>query len=95
MLSVVRMQSSSLTTSKLVHVNESNKPNEQNIVAAAFASLKEINDTKSKSSSFYIINNKIDNATTVKELLEICNTGIISKQHALKVNYFYYNLYYI
>lgn len=95
MLSIVRMQSSNITTTKLIHANESNKPNEQSIVAAAFASLKEIDDAKTKHSSFYVINNKIDNATTVNELLAISEMGIISKQHALKVNYCYDNLYYI
>jgi len=87
-MSVVRMQSSNITTTKLVCLNESNKPNEHNIVAAAFASLKEIDETKSKNSSFYIINNKIDNATSVKELLAISEMELISKQHALKVNIF-------
>lgn len=88
MMSVVRMQSSNLTTTKLVFLDEpkiSNKSTEHNIVAAAFASLKEIDDAKSKKSSFYIINNKIDNATTVNEILAISEIGSISKQHALKV----------
>lgn len=85
-LSIVRMQSSSITTAKLINVEKSNKPNEHNIVAAAFKSLKEIDDAKSKSSSFYIINNKIDNATTVEEILAVSEIGLISKQHALKVN---------
>jgi len=86
LMSVVRMQSSNITTTKLVCSNESNKPNEHSIVAAAFASLKEIDEAKSKNSSFYIINNKIDNATSVEELLAISEIELISKQHALKVN---------
>lgn len=90
MMSVVRMQSSSLTTTKLLVLDESkstNKPLEHNIVAAAFASLKEIDDAKSKNSSFYIINNKIDNATTIDEILAIAEIAFITKQHALKVNF--------
>jgi len=84
-MSVVRMQSSNVTTSKVVPLKEENKPNEQHsIVAAAFASLKEIDEAKSKNSSFYIINNKIDNATSVEELLAISEMELISKQHALK-----------
>lgn len=89
MMSVIRMQSSSLTTTKLVFPDESklsNKSSEHNIVAAAFASLKEIDDAKSKISSLYIINNKIDNATTVNEILTISEMSSFSKQHALKVN---------
>jgi len=78
------MQSSSITTAKQVHVEKSNKPNEHNIVAAAFESLKDIDNAKSKNSSYYIINNKIDNATTVEELLAISELGLITKQHALK-----------
>lgn len=92
MMSAVRMQHSSVTSNKLVGLNEEkaipNKSNNNNIVAAAFASLKEIDDAKTKSSSFYIINNKIDNATTVEELLVISEMTVISKQHALKVNTF-------
>lgn len=90
MMSIIRMQSSSITTPNVVRLDESktaNKANEpNNIVAAAFASLKDIDIAKSKNSSFHIINNKIDNATTVEELLSICNMGYITKQHALKVN---------
>lgn len=87
LMSIVRMQSSNVTTPKVVPLKESNKPNEQHsIVAAAFASLKEIDETKSKNASFYIINNKIDNATSVDELLAISEAELISKQHALKVN---------
>lgn len=86
MMPVVRMQSSSITTSKLVHHEESKSSN--SIVAAAFASLKEIDKVKSKNSSYHIINNKIDNATTVEELLSISEMEHISKQHALKVNVF-------
>jgi len=82
------MQSSSITTVKQVHVEKSNKPNEHNIVAAAFESLKDIDNAKSKNSSYYIINNKIDNAATVEELLAISELGLITKQHALKVNYY-------
>ncbi|XP_001950421.2 FAST kinase domain-containing protein 4 [Acyrthosiphon pisum] len=81
-MSVVRMQSSSITTTKQVRLNESKVPN--NIVAAAFESLKEIDNAKSKKSSFYIINNTIDNATTVEEILAISEIGLVSKQHALK-----------
>lgn len=86
LLSIVRMQSSSITTAKLVHLEKSNKSNEHNIVAAAFESLKEIDNAKSKKSAFYIINNKIDNATTVEEILSVTDAGLVSKQHALKVN---------
>lgn len=87
MMSVVRMQSSSITTTKIIHHEESKTSN--SIVAAAFASLKEIDKAKSKNSSYLIINNKIDNATTVEELLSISEMDQISKQHALKVNVFY------
>lgn len=83
-MSVVRMQSSSITTTKLLRLDESKANN--NIVAAAFESLKEIDNVKSKKSSFYIINNTIDNATTVEEILAISEIGLVSKQHALKVN---------
>lgn len=90
MMSIVRMQSSSTTTPKLVRVEEiktSNKPNEpNNIVAAAFASLKNLDTAKSKNASFFIINNKIDNATSVEELLAVSDMGFITKSHALKVN---------
>lgn len=89
LMSIIRMQSSNITTPKLVLPNESkiaSKSNDQNIVAAAFASLKELDDAKSKNSSFYIINNKIDNATTVEELLLLPENGLLSKQHALKVS---------
>lgn len=91
-MSVVRMQYSSVTSNKLGGLNEiktlSNKSNDNNIVAAAFASLKEMDDAKSKNTSFYIINNKIDNANTVEEILAISEMTVISKQHALKVNDF-------
>lgn len=83
-MSVVRMQSSSITTTKLLRLDESKASN--NIVAAAFESLKEIDNDKSRKSSFYIINNTIDNATTVEEILAISEIGLVSKQHALKVN---------
>jgi len=86
-MSVVRMQSSSITTTKLLRLDESKANN--NIVAAAFESLKEIDNVKSKKSSFYIINNTIDNATTVEEILAISEIGLVSKQHALKVNIIY------
>lgn len=86
LLSIVRMQSSSITTTtKQVHLEKSNKSNEHSIVSAAFESLKEIDNAKTKNSSFYIINNKLDNATTVEEILTIADLGLISKQHALKV----------
>lgn len=87
LMSAVRMQSSSITTTKLVCLDESKVTT--NIVAAAFKSLKEIDNAKSQKSSFYIINNTIDNATTVEEILKITEIGLISKQHALKVNIFY------
>lgn len=92
-LSIVRMQSSSITTAKLVNYEKSKKPNDHNIVAAAFESLKEIDNTKSKNSSFYIINNKIDNASTAEEILAVSEIGVITKQHALKVNIFYHTKY--
>ncbi|XP_025194838.1 FAST kinase domain-containing protein 4 isoform X2 [Melanaphis sacchari] len=82
LMSVVRMQSSNITTTKLVRLDESKVNN--NIVAAAFESLKEIDNDKSRKSSFYIINNTIDNATTVEEILAISEIGLVSKQHALK-----------
>lgn len=85
LLSIVRMQSSSITTTKTVRLEKSNKPNEHSVVSAAFESLKEIDNAKTKNSSFYIINNKLDNATTVEEILTITDVGLISKQHALKV----------
>lgn len=89
LLSVIRIQSLSITTSKLIRLdkpNVSNKSTEHNIVAEAFASLKEMNTAKSKNKSFYIINNRIDNATTINDLLAISEVALISKQHALKVN---------
>lgn len=89
LVSVIRIQSLSITTSKLVRLDKPNllnKPTEPNIVAAAFASLKEIDTAKSKNASFHIISNKIDNATTVEDLLSISEIKLISKQHALKVN---------
>lgn len=85
LLSIVRMQSSSITTTKQVQFEKSNKANEHSIVAAAFESLKEIDNAKTKNSSFYIINNKLDNATTIEEILTVSDIGLISKQHALKV----------
>lgn len=84
MMSITRMQSSSIATSKKLHLDESKMSD--NIVAKAFESLKEIDNAKSKSSSIFIINNKIDNATTVEELLSVSNLELINKQHALKVN---------
>ncbi|VVC24876.1 RAP domain,FAST kinase leucine-rich,FAST kinase-like protein, subdomain 2 [Cinara cedri] len=87
LMSVIRIQSLSITTSKLVRLDESNMSNkstDHNIVAAAFASLKEIDNIKSKNASFYIINNKIDNATTVEDLLVLSEVGSITKQQALK-----------
>lgn len=94
LVSVIRVQSLGITTSKLVRLdkpNLANKSTEHNIVAAAFASLKEIDTAKSKNASFHILSNKIDNATSVEDLLSITETKIISKQHALKV--MSYNLY--
>lgn len=85
LLPIIRMQSSSITTTKQIHLEKSNKSNEHSIVSAAFESLKEIDNAKTKNSSFYIINNKLDNATTVEEILTIADLGLISKQHALKV----------
>ncbi|XP_025422415.1 uncharacterized protein LOC112692084 isoform X2 [Sipha flava] len=82
MMSITRMQSSSIATSKKLHLDESKTSD--NIVAKAFESLKEIDNAKSKNSSIFIINNKIDNATTVEELLSISDLGLINKQHALK-----------
>jgi len=90
-MSVVRMQSSSITTTKLLRLDELKANN--NIVAAAFESLKEIDNVKSKKSSFYIINNTIDNATTAEEILAISEIGLVSKQHALKVNIIIYNIF--
>lgn len=89
LMSVVRMQSSNIASSKVIRIDElksGDKLNENNIVAAAFASLKEIDNAKSKTSAFFITNNKIDNARTVEELLAITETETISKQHALKVS---------
>ncbi|XP_050545799.1 FAST kinase domain-containing protein 4 [Daktulosphaira vitifoliae] len=89
-ISALRLQSRSLNTIKpsaedFKIADKKNNPSNSSIVAAAFASLKEIDSTKSsKKNAYFIVNNKLDNAKTTEDLLELANAPVLSKSQALK-----------
>lgn len=91
-ISALRLQTRSLNTIKSTNEElktaDKNNSSNSSIVAAAFASLKEIDSIKSsKKNSYFIVNNKLDNANTTEDLLELANAPVLSKSQALKVTY--------
>ncbi|XP_050421430.1 FAST kinase domain-containing protein 4 [Adelges cooleyi] len=92
-ISVLRTQASKMSNVKpaipeepktITKISNTNSPT-SSIVAAAFASLKEIDTAKTiKKNVYYIINNKIDNANTIEDLLGLADSSTLSKSQALK-----------